>query len=89
MREKPEIFIYCDCHCCGVQVSQFNEIDELFFITFWIAEWYAIPSSIFSIVWQRIKLAFKVLFNGDYFLKELVLSRDNFKKLKDYLNSVE
>ena len=89
MREQPAIFIQCDCHCCGVQISQFDDTDEPICIDFWVNKWYAIPTSLLRLLWLRIRLAVRVLLNGDYFLQELILKREDFEKLRDYFNAVD
>jgi len=89
MKEQIALFIECDCHCCGIQVSQFNDSEEPIIISFWVSKWYAIPANILLLIWKRIQLAIRVLRNGDYFLQDIILSKQNFNKLKEYLNNIK
>jgi len=74
--------ITCDCHTHGFRVTAFLEDywDGMVFLEFWVIQWYA-DKSILGNLWKRIKLAWKVLRNSDYFLHELILDRDDARRM--------
>lgn len=84
--EADTISVECSCNTHGFRITSSIEQDweEAVFLTFWVDEWYK-DDGILSNIWQRIKLAWKVLANGDYFLHEIILERDQAKQVGDSL----
>lgn len=88
MKEKSKsLFIKCDCHCCGLSLESWDFDNDCMYMSFWIDEFYAYQSEGFwRNLWERIKLAFKVLRKGDYFLREVAIEKNDVQKLKEYFN---
>ncbi len=83
------IFVECDCSTHGFRVTSHIEKDweHVVFLSFWVEEWYK-DQGIFSNIWLRIKLAWKVLTKGDYFLHELVLPREKARSIGESIARV-
>jgi len=88
-KQKHSLFIECDCGCVGLKLDKFwedePENDEMY-MTFWIAKFYANQDTSWDRLKVKMKLLWRVLKGGDYFLQELVVTRKNVEKMKDYLN---
>ncbi len=78
--------ISCGCFCCELHLSYFDDDKDVVFLSFWVPKWDAVQGTIFSILWNRIKLAFKVLINGDYFLHELLVDRKDVSEIRDMMD---
>ncbi len=80
--KEETVNIQCSCNTHGFRVTSYIEEDweDVVFLEFWVSEWYK-DDGIFSNIWKRIKLAWKVIFNGDYFLHELVFHREKARAI--------
>jgi len=85
--EIKTVFVQCDCHVHGIKLEKFKDEDELF-LCFWVLEWYS-EDNFLRGLWNRIKLAWKVLKNGDYFLKEITLKEDKVNELIETLKEFQ
>ncbi len=88
--DEEKVFVICECSSHGICIeliedSAFSE--KLYCLNFWTQEWFCNNDNIFTSAWNRIKLAYKVLANGDYFVKEIILSEESMDKLKKHINS--
>ncbi len=89
MNKEKSLFIKCSCHCCGLSIEKLwpGDGDDAMSLSFWIDKFYAYQSSgFFRNLWERIKLAFKVLTKGDYFLQDIIVEKNEIQKLKEYFN---
>ena len=86
--KNNSLFVKCDCHCCGLSIERWSEDDdETLSLSFWIDKFYAYQiESFWSRLYNRIKLCFKILKDGDYFLQNIVINKEDMKKLKNYFN---
>ena len=86
--KKDHLYIECGCRLHGISFFWEDEInpEEPIFINFWIEEFTARQEGILAKIWTRIKLAYKVLVNGGYFLHEIALKKGDFKRLKEFIN---
>ena len=89
---KDCLFIFCDCGGCSALELSFWEEDDIendqVFLSFWSPYFYSYQEGIFGNLFKRIKIAFNVIFRGDYFLHDLILSRKDFERLRDYINEI-
>jgi hypothetical protein len=60
--------------------------DATWILEFWIPEFYAKQNSILRILWERLKVAIKIVLHGDYFLHDIILYRDDLQALKEYFD---
>lgn len=84
--EIGRVFFECDCYMEGITLSmhRWNDEEDMLYLSFWIDEWY--QDKIWKQILNRVKLAWKVLVGGDYFLKEIILKRKNVERLKNELS---
>ncbi|HCW04390.1 MAG TPA: hypothetical protein DGK91_07625 [Clostridium sp.] len=85
------VFIQCDCGCLCLEVGKFWENepeDKTLYMSSWITMFHANQEGFWSRLKTRVKLLWKVLVGGDYFLHELIISGDDVEELRDYLNKV-
>ena len=60
-------------------------LDELY-LSFWVFEFDARQNNFWDRLRIKAKLLWKIIIKGDYFLHELLLTRDQVEKLKEYIN---
>lgn len=82
LREECLIECYCGTH--AVKFSSFSDEEEVY-VSFWTHKFY-LQSNYFEDFVDRIKFLWKVLTRGPYLVEELVLTRRDLEKLRDYLN---
>lgn len=91
-QENDQLFIVCDCGGCSAINFSFWEDEDIesdqVFLSFWSPCFYSHQGSIFENLVRRLKISFSVLFKGDYFLHDLILSRKDFERLQNYINDV-
>lgn len=78
-----EKFIMCSCHGEGVLLQNFPNEDLLYMSMFYIGKSYKLS-------WiERIKYVLKVLWTGERFADQLVLSKQETADLVDHLIKVQ
>lgn len=86
MRNEDGVVIRCDCGCTIMTVEHiFDDCDDVY-INFYADRWHSDQTRLYKRMWQRIKLAMKVLFNGTYLVQSIVACPDDVEKMRDYLN---
>ncbi len=86
MENQNGVVIKCDCGCTIMTVEQVFEDYNDISINFYANKWYSDQTKLYARIWQRIKLAIKVLFNGTYLVQDIVADPEDVKLMRDYLN---
>lgn len=79
------LHLECDCTIHGLRLSYWDDDPDEVYLSFWIEEFYARQTGFWDSLWNRIKIAFKVMCKGDYFLHEIILNKKDMKRLKEYV----
>ena len=83
MKSKDsEIFVKCDCHGEGMFVTRFEGEDEFYF-SYWGQG--ITPRNMQ--IWERVKLCWKVLWTGNSYEDEIILSKDKAGMLAVWINT--
>jgi len=93
MKEDQEERLYLECHCgphLAIEISKLdftdNSDEDLLSLSFWVPCFYAYQGSVFSLVWERLKLSFNILFKGEHYIHDMLLDKENTLRLKEYIN---
>jgi len=82
----------CECGACSLVAQHWPELinipeEDVIYLSYHIDQWYA-EKGIFEMIWSRIKLAWKILVNGQYFLFEIGIRQHQLKDFRDYINKI-
>lgn len=80
VKEKKK-FLECSCYSEGILVSKFDDENEFYF-SFWSRG--INPTKLTA--WTRIKLCCKVLFTGQCYGDEVILSQELSKELANFID---
>ena len=83
---NDEMLIPCEagCHVLGAKV---NSDEHMVYLIFYVGSFYAGQESFFSRWRRRLGIALTVLRGKDYQFEDIVLSKENAKKLAEKLTS--
>jgi len=85
--KEDNFFIVCNCGCKALKLSKLEfEGSEELYLEYWSPCFYSNQGGVFSRFFERLKMALKIMFKGDYFLHDILLGRDDVERLKDYVN---
>lgn len=82
---KDGIIVECKCGSEGITVEHFD--DEIY-LSFWIDTWYAEQKSFLEEILKRLKIAWTILRKGMFLYQEIILTKDEAKRLYEYLGKV-
>lgn len=90
-KDKTELIITCDCGCDNGAHLRINKDSDDFYCVM-----YLISSKFYSeqdkTVWRIIKEKFKkiwaIIRNKDFYLMDIVVSKEDWDTFKEYVNSV-
>lgn len=90
--QEKKLFLRCSCDTEALEfqfitLDTFNKEIET---EMWIAYWqmgYNDPKTLS--IWTKLKMAFHVLKNGTLYGDQVILSKTNILKLKEWINSLE
>jgi hypothetical protein len=80
--EPKELLLKCQCFSHGIELSKYDD-DEDILISFWHYGFYNLDT-----MWNRIKSAWQILKRGRVSLNDFDLSKDDCKKLIEYLQEI-
>lgn len=91
-KKKKEAKVYFPCDC-GSEVMEITyadwvEDDECCFISFKLDAFSAKQTSPLDIIKDRVKLAWRILKGGDYFLYDLITTKEKLGELRDELTEM-
>lgn len=76
-------FFKCQCHSEGMMVTQFTGEEEVYF-SYWREGKKPRPMGLFD----RFKWAFKIIFKGEIFEDEVILDREEVRRLAKTLQEM-
>jgi len=85
--EIQRLFLECGC---GPHVALEVEklFDDMWNLSFWAPCFYMTQGSIFRIVWERIKLAWQILFKGEHLIHDFILYEEELKKIQQFFEEI-
>ena len=87
--KRDSLFLLCEYYYIGLMLDKFFEKDpnkDKLYLSFWVSEFDARQNNFWDRLRIKAKLLWKIITKGDYFLHELLLTRDQVEKLKEYIN---
>lgn len=81
-QKDREEYFKCGCFSEGMLVTNFHDEPDHFYFSYWRLG----KSPRKMPLWVRIKYAIKLLFKGDIYEDEVILTRDETKRLKNWLH---
>ena len=95
-KEPNKCFLNCDCGCSAIEITAWdwegkrvseNEVPEYIF-SIWQPCFYSYQGSIFRLFLKKLKIIKDIIFKGEYFLYDLMVTKEEMLKFKDYINTV-
>lgn len=89
--DKKELIVTCDCGCedaIHIRVDDTDkEYDYYMIQTYLNGNWYRDQNDrIFRCIGRKLKKIWAIIRNKDFYYSELTMSREDFKKYKEYFN---
>jgi hypothetical protein len=89
--DKKELVVTCKCGCqdaIHIKIDDTDkELDEYGFITYINGNWYRDQDDrVLMSLERKIKKIWTVIRNKDYYYSDVLMSSDDFMKLKEYIN---
>lgn len=85
--DRTVINIPCSCGTHSIQVEYFDNTIEDVFLSFYLDKFYC-QEGVFKTIWKRIKVAFLILCGKKYRFEEIVLNKEDVKKLEQGLHNI-
>jgi len=82
-----EITIPCDCGTEKICINTYDDMEDYYCLSFYIDSFYACQS-VWYVIKDRIKLAWKALRKGNFIFQEMILTSASIKELRDDLNTL-
>jgi len=82
-----EVLVPCDCHTEKISISRFEDDLDLYFISFYVDSFYACQSIRF-VIKERIKMAWRALWKGNFIHQEVALNKQKIEELRDGLSEI-
>lgn len=76
---KKEFFLKCDCEEDGLAFVKFDNDPEL-----WVS--YFRRGHIKESLWEKLKLCYRIIFNQEVNLWDIIISDEKLQELKKFLN---
>lgn len=95
-KDEIEEVVIADCMCgCGeaIQITHLKLSDELigddeYYLSLKTDKFYAQQTSIFKLIFHRIKLAILMLLGKEYRLNNIILTKEQFEEFKQKINKM-
>lgn len=76
--------VQCDCGCMIMEIGDLW--DDKMYLSFWVQAFMEKQDSCWDRLKTKLKLLWKVITKGDYFLHELIIDKGDIKNIKEYLD---
>lgn len=92
-KDKKELILDCKCGCDDAMkfIVDLEDADSdiIMFATFLTSKWYSKQKTLRYRFADKVKRIWKVLRNKDYCYAEQVLTKEDFKTFKEYINQFD
>jgi hypothetical protein len=90
MTEKTMI-LPCEAGCEILKLSKYDldNDPEPYVLEVYFSAFYEKQNNLFTLLWQRIKGACFMLMGKEFFLYDLVISKEKFKEFSEFVNSIK
>ena len=93
MKNKNNTELYVDCNCkCGdgIHIRIDKEDPEYYCILAYTnSSWYRTQDErVLRVIHKKLKKIWAIIKNKDYCYSDIIMTKDEFKELKDYINSL-
>lgn len=88
---KKELIVTCGCGCDNavhIRINDSSEEDDCYAIqTYMNGNWYRDQeNSVFKCIGKKLKKIWSIIRNKDFHYSEILISREDFQRYKDYIN---
>lgn len=92
-KDKTELIVTCNCGCDrGVHIKIDDEDKEYgyyAFVSFMNGNFYKDQYGAFDILKEKFAKIWAIIRNKDYYYSDVIMTKDDFKQFKEYVNSFE
>lgn len=88
---KEELIVTCECGCDNaihIRINGDDKEDDCYAIqTYMNGNWYRDQeNSVFRCIVRKLKKIWSIIRNKDFHYSEILISREDFQRYKDYIN---
>lgn len=89
--DKKDFVVTCKCGCNDTIHIKIDDTDKDYdsyaFITYMNGNWYRDQGDkIFTVIERKLKKIWAIIRNKDYCYSEILMSKNDFEKLKEHIN---
>lgn len=88
LRKLNKIYIPCDCGCSILEVVADKE-DDFYYISHYGSSFYNAQDGVWTKIKSRLKFIWAGITGKEFHFYEVVLTKDEFEKLKEMVNNVQ
>lgn len=90
--KEEHVDLSCECGCGIMRFSCEPEYDDdkvgSIFVEYWMPAFYSEQIQVLKTLWRRLVEAVKILRGKKFVLYEVIVSDDDLKELKDWINKL-
>ncbi len=90
-KDTRELIMSCQCGCdegIRIRINKDDELDDYAFVTYQNGNWYREQSGSFKTLTEKIKKIWRIIRNKDFYYSEIIMSKEDFNKFKEYVDKV-
>lgn len=86
--DNKELIVTCDCGCENGFYIRIDDLGDNYFafLSYMNGNFYTDQKGFFSIFLNKLRKIWAVIANKDYYYSDVVMSKDDFEKFKEYIN---
>ena len=87
--DKKELLVNCTCGCDeGIHIKIEEDEDFYAVLTYTNGKFYSEQGGVFVTLGRKMKKIWAIIRNKDYTYSEVMMTKEDFKKLQLYINSI-
>ena len=88
--DKKNLIVNCECGCedtIHIRIDDTEDENVCAFMTYLNSNWYRDQDDrIFRTIGRKLKKIWAIIRNKDYYYSDVLMSCDDFKRFKEYIN---
>ena len=88
-KDKKDLVVTCKCGCGdGVHLQVHNDGEDYAYQCFTNGNFYKEQDGMFKTLKNKLTKIWAIIRNKDYYYSDIMMSREDFKQLKEYINQI-
>lgn len=89
-KDKKDLVVTCKCGCGdGIHLCIHNDGEDYAYQCFTNGNFYKEQDGMFKILKNKLAKIWAIIRNKDYYYSDIMMNREDFEQLKEYINQVD